>query len=143
MTAKPVIILRNARTHWKQLGLTVQGLINAKPCFLGCLICNSWSFIFLSLLKNSFCSWVEGKKVGCNRSLGRGCWTDSGGPTEIWGSRQCAAEGGSPSMSDLGLTGGSHSMCGIPLLPEIMSALSPVLPFQRWEDSLFSPCSLS
>lgn len=45
MTAKSLIIPRNVRTHWKQLGLTVQGLINSKPCFLGCLIGDSWSLI--------------------------------------------------------------------------------------------------
>lgn len=72
VTAEFLIILRNVRTHWKPLGLTVQGLINFRPCFLGCLICNFWSLIFLSLLKNSFCSFVDVEDVAWATDLWRG-----------------------------------------------------------------------
>ena len=72
VTAKFLITLRNVRTYWKQLDLTVQGLINSKSCFLGCLIRNSWSLIVLRLFKNSFCSFIGGEDAMCNRSVGWG-----------------------------------------------------------------------
>ena len=83
--SKPLIILRNARTHWKPLSLTVQELINSKLYFLGCLICNSRSLIFLSLFKNSFCGVVQGEKAGGHRSMGRGPLTDTVAEWRFWG----------------------------------------------------------
>lgn len=65
--ARSLIILRNVRTHWTQLGLTVQGLINSKPGFLSCFICNSCSLLFFGLFKNSFCSFVQAGNAVCNQ----------------------------------------------------------------------------
>lgn len=83
VTAWSLIIPRNVRIHWTQLGFTVQGLINSKSTFLGYLICNSWSFIFLSLFKNSFSNLVAGEKAvqqicAWKRAL-QGCSWGTGG----------------------------------------------------------------
>lgn len=67
VTAEFLIVLRNVRSHWKPLGLTAQGLISSRPCFLGCLICNTWSLIFLRLFENSSCNFVGGEEGVCNR----------------------------------------------------------------------------
>lgn len=47
-----------------QLVLTVQGLINSKPCFLGYLIRNSWSHTNTkTCFRNSSSDFVAGKNL--------------------------------------------------------------------------------
>lgn len=82
VTTWSLIILRNVRTPWTKLVLTVQGLISSKPGFLGCLISSAWSLkIFF---RNSFSDLIAGKGTVCNRPVwGRG----SASPWAQWGCR--------------------------------------------------------
>lgn len=136
VTAKSLIILRNVRTHWIRLGLTVQGLMNSKPCFLGCLICNSWSLIFLSLFKNPFSSLIEGRNVACNRSVTRECLSQNlvpcGGASEVYVFRVVPLQG------LLLKCGGSLSMCETPREGHTDQYWVPIFLLQRRLSFLFS-----
>lgn len=96
-----LIILRNARTHWKPSSLTVQELINSKLCFLGLPHLQFLATYFPKSFLKFLCGIVQGEKAGGHRSRG------GGSRQTLWlsgGSEGCRCVGVSLIVSDLELT---------------------------------------
>lgn len=111
MTAESLIIPGNVRARRRQLGLTVQGLINSKPSFWGCLICNARSLIFLSLFFFFKCLLQVLQRARLPSAVGQG----EGSPTDLRRQRsRCVigAQGAGLSLavSDLELNGDAKSV---------------------------------